>query len=441
MAHHNEESFDRRMTVVRELIRGLGLKDTEVTPVRWTGDRPYPYNNFIYKVQLSTPALAEHFSGAAQPQRQPCTALPPTGGVSTLIVRLSNPKAGGMNNANRVENEVAAMHLARGAVAELAPAYAGVVPAIYAWKAAAGPNPVDETGFGWIMMEYLTGSPLAAEFKSFDMAGKKSVLRGMAAIFSAIQGVKLPPGVDRFGGLTINEKGDIVSGQEALQPVPGGPWPEYADVWKHQLRCELKQADNSTVVRGWQANGIRERIDRFSSGALSNVIRDGGVDMTKLALVHQDFTMGNMLYDPDDKRISGIADFDWAAATHPANEFFFTSLHDIHGSTREQESKKLQQAILTGDFGASADPGEEKHAEAWELAKTWSQAVKECGGHRASDIAGMATLEKLNNFIDLICPWQLGSGGTSAQRSAEQNAKERAHLEKAIDEMLCRWGV
>lgn len=151
--------------------------------------------------------------------------------------------------------------------------------------------------------------------------------------------------------------------------------------------------------------------------------------------------MSNMLYDPDKGHITGIVDFDWAAVTNPAHEFFFTSLHDVHGTTREQESEKLQQAILSGDFRASADAGEERHAEAWELAKTWDKALKDCGGLGPSDIQGMKTLEQLNIFIDMLCPWQLGNADMLKQRTAEQNAKERAHAEKAINDMLSEWGV
>lgn len=252
--------------------------------MEWIENCPFPFNNFIYKVALSSPAMAEHFTGAVQP----CTESPPSEGVFTVIVRLSNPRALGLNNAHRVQNEVAAMHLVRDAVAQLGPRYVGLVPAVYAWKAATAPNPVDETGFGWTVMEYLTGSPLDAQFEKLDMAEKKPVILEIAAIFFAIQGVKLPPGVDRFGGLTIAE-GQIVSGQATLQELPGGPWRAYDEVWKHQISCQMKDADGSELIDGWRANGIRERIELFSN-KLGDVIKDAGVDASQLVLVHTDFS-------------------------------------------------------------------------------------------------------------------------------------------------------
>lgn len=127
-------------------------------------NQPFPFNNLIYKVALSSPASSTQFPEAT---RQPCTVSPPAKGVSTIIVRLGNPRALGLNNTNRIENEVAEMHLSRAVMAQLGPTYAGIVPAVNAWKAAAGPDPIDETEFGRVVMEYLTGSSLHAAFNFF----------------------------------------------------------------------------------------------------------------------------------------------------------------------------------------------------------------------------------------------------------------------------------
>ena len=151
--------------------------------------------------------------------------------------------------------------------------------------------------------------------------------------------------------------------------------------------------------------------------------------------------MGNMLYDPEAKRITGLLDFDMTAATHPCHEFF-SSFEDVHGTTRDQgRSEKLRQAIITGDFSASGDVSEEEHAEIWEIAKAWDEAVKTCGGLRPSDLGGMKTLEKLNCFIDLLFPYYLGSDFIVNKKTAEENAKAREDVEKAINETLSEWGI
>ena len=182
------------------------------------------------------------------------------------------------------------MHLARNAVAQLGPRYAGIVPAIYSWKAPAAITPVDETGFGWMIMEYVSGIPFSPHFKDLIVAEKKDVLLEIATIFSAIQRMKLPAGVDRFGGLTFDDQGSIISGQETLQLIPGGPWQEYHQYWRNQLICQLNCADRSDLIDGWRAHGVRERLEQLNDEKFHDILKDGGVDMSKLALVHTDFS-------------------------------------------------------------------------------------------------------------------------------------------------------
>ncbi|KJZ71376.1 hypothetical protein HIM_09217 [Hirsutella minnesotensis 3608] len=437
MAYENKENFKRRMTVVEDIIQKIGLKSIEVTPLRWNENQVHPFNNFIFKVKLSSPAFARDFPETA---RQPYTDPLPWNGVSVVIVRLSNPRALSLNNSNRVETEVAAIQLLRTALTKLGPYYASLVPIVYAWKAAQKPEPIDESGFGWTVMEYLPGLPLNKACESFDMAEKECIVSEIATIFSAMQGMELPPGVDRYGGFTIDDQGNILSGQETIVAVPGGPWSDYDDYWRHQLFCQLIEADSNSIIQGWRAHGIRERVDTFMREKLRDIINNAGLNLTKLAFVHADFTMSNMLYDHEKKCISGIVDFDWAGATHPGHEFF-NSLYDVYGTTIEQGSEKLRQAILTSDFCASVDPSEEKHAEAWKLAQVWDEAVKESGGLRLSDINGMQTLLKLNTLTDTLNPYYLNGTGFANERTAEQNVKARADAEKVIHEILCSWGI
>jgi len=66
------------------------------------------YNNFLYKVSLLTPATPSSF---ADVHCKAGTSPPPASGVSALIFRLCNPKAEGVNQVRRVQNEVAALAL------------------------------------------------------------------------------------------------------------------------------------------------------------------------------------------------------------------------------------------------------------------------------------------------------------------------------------------
>lgn len=151
--------------------------------------------------------------------------------------------------------------------------------------------------------------------------------------------------------------------------------------------------------------------------------------------------MNNMLFDPETKRITALLDFDWAAVTHPANEFF-TSLHDVKGSTRATDTENLQRAILTGRFdgGGGADDGAE-HREAWELAGAWDAALRRLGATRPSDVRGIETLEKLRGLASLLAPFHLVTDVVVKRRTAEQIAEARAENEAAIVKALEEFGV
>ena len=250
---------------------------------------PFPYNNFIYKAALDAPATAASFKSAAH-----CVVQPPSEGVTSLIVRLSNPRAMGLNNANRVQNEVAAMHLARRG------RFAHLVPAVYAWQAASnkvsaredcpgGEDVPAEADFGWILMECMPGVPLDEAFKKMQWReDKMRLVDDVAAIYAAWQAQQLPPGADCFGGLTFDDEGGIISGQPTVQEVPAGPWRLYADVWVDTLKDRLVEADNSSALRGWKDGDLRDRVDAFVA-RVGTVLDEAGVEPVR-TLVHTDFS-------------------------------------------------------------------------------------------------------------------------------------------------------
>lgn len=257
-----------------------------MTPIAYVEHCPFHFNNFIYKVDLATIATPATFS-----DKQSCTSLPPPEGVSTLVIRISNPLAEGLNNTNRVENEVAAQHLIRQSIqaAGLSP----VVPALYAWAPCRYPEIPDETGFGWIMSEFKLGSDLDAQFSSLTLADMKSVVEQIADIFTAVQRAKLPGTVTKFGALTLDSSGAIVSGQMPL--LTGGPWDTYAEVWVRKLQTQLQHADKSSLLKGWVERGVRERIDRFiGTSGVHQTLK--GVDVNQRVLVHGDFSRLHFLF-------------------------------------------------------------------------------------------------------------------------------------------------
>jgi hypothetical protein len=156
-------------------------------------------------------------------------------------MRLSNASAG-LNNQNRVQNEVAAMALAREA---LKPRQ--IVPAVYGWASAA-------EGQGWILMEHMGGTPLDEAIQAMGSDEKRKILKEVATIVLDLQQFNLPESIQNFGGLDFDSQGHFVSA--SLTVFQCGPFPTYGDMIKGILREQLATADKSPILDGWQATGF-----------------------------------------------------------------------------------------------------------------------------------------------------------------------------------------
>jgi hypothetical protein len=128
-------------------------------------------------------------------------------------MRLSNAAAG-LNDQTRVQNEVAAISLARKA---LAPRQ--IVPAVYGWVSAA-------KGQGWILMEHMRGTSLDANFEYMRSDDKNKTLKEVAGIVWAMQQYELPESIQGFGGLDFDRDGNTVS--RRLTVFSCGPFTTYS---------------------------------------------------------------------------------------------------------------------------------------------------------------------------------------------------------------------
>jgi hypothetical protein len=244
-----------------------------ITPLDYDAGSPRPYNNYIYRVSLPS---ATATSGVLT--SQPGTATIPAG-TSSLIVRLSNPAAG-LNELNRIENEVAAMEVGRAA---LAPAgLAHLVPLVYGW----GRNDRELTRQGWIAMEWKQGINIYYDrpFETMDIVEQAYVIQQMAQVFAALKAYTLPASIKGYGGLTFDQHGAIVNG--AVSIFTGGPFDSYAELVKGNLRGALKDADESAVLRGWSPGGVRARLDKFIEHGVDTMVTS---DIMKV-LTHADFS-------------------------------------------------------------------------------------------------------------------------------------------------------
>lgn len=229
-------------------------------------------------MDLGSPVFPTSF-----PEGQPGTSKPPPEGVSALVIRLSNPRAEGLNNANRVENEVASLYLARQSLQRFG--VSPVVPAVYAWSPSKIHDVPHEEGFGWIMTEFMRGSDLDAQFPNLSRGERVSVIEQIADVFGAIQRAQIPEGATDFGALTLVD-GKVISGQMPL--VKGGPWGTYSALWVAKLQAQLQDSENSPLLEGWKTGHIRDRLDRFLADGVDKVLEE--VDVTQRVLVHGDLS-------------------------------------------------------------------------------------------------------------------------------------------------------
>ncbi|EQL01119.1 hypothetical protein G6O67_000494 [Ophiocordyceps sinensis] len=421
-------SYERRLAVVEQLVRSRGLQSSNISTLAFSEEYQYPFNNYLFKVELALPASPSSFPGT-----QPGTTEAPSDGVSALVIKLSNLAVEGLNNANRVENDVAVQHLVRQSMVQagLGP----LVPAIYAWAPAKTTDATDETGFGWIMSELKSGVDLDSEFSSLGLEDKDKVLDQIAAVLRAIQTARLPESVTKFGGLTFDSSGRIVSGEAPLQK--GEPVGSYAE-WKvRKLRTQLKKAAESPVILGWKSSGLDTRIEKFLTGGGPEKALTG-VDLHRKSLIHADFTTNNMLFDKDSKKITAVLDFDWSFVSNPLDEFM-SGLSDVGGHVGDEDNE-IDTAILSGDFTRLPADLDEESTKKWEAAKAWNTAMRKGGVVSPGDIEGVDKIRDFGRLQTLLCPYRLGNASALEQLDDEKRGELRAKTEADLVQWLEKHG-
>lgn len=188
-------------------------------------------------------------------------------------MRLSNAAAG-LNDTNRVENEVATMIIFADAIKNIS---THLVPKVYGWGSAA-------EGQGWIFQEFMTGRGLT--FKSITTQGRRLVLQQIAEILGALQKHQLPDTVKEHGGLKFDGDGAIASGPMTL--IAGGPFQSYAALYKGLVDSALNTSDESSILKGWKPKNVRKRLEQFLSEGLHQVLCEA--DSSTKMLVHGDLS-------------------------------------------------------------------------------------------------------------------------------------------------------
>lgn len=254
------------------------VEQTKITPIQYEPDFPFKYNNFVYRLSLPTD-ISGGLGDADESRKlkQPgCVPIP--AGTREFILRFSNPDAEGMHQETRVQNEVGILTLASAALRHIKPT---VVPRVFGWGGASREHP------GWILQELMPGALLAETYsKTMSLDQKKGILAQMAGLLKALQDYPLPESIKGWGGVTFDESGAIVSAP--MTSVGAGPWPSLEDSFRGRLKVALTKADKNPYLKGWRANGVRERVDAFIEHGLPAQFSDLTSKQDK-TIIHADF--------------------------------------------------------------------------------------------------------------------------------------------------------
>lgn len=269
------------------------IQAKSIEPIEYDINSPFPYNNYIYFVTLSSqtttllqirsPSQSDtDHNGSPQPGTIPLPAH-----TTSFIIRLANadPRTG-INNTNRIESEVAFMMLVREALASSK--YRHIIPDVYAWA----PTSSGPSGQGFSMQEYKWGTIPYRGFDKLSLEDKSVVFGQMADILALLQKFEVPGTVEKFGGLKFDGEGRIISAQMSL--YKGEPTTSYKDFMTAIFRVKLQEADENPVIQGWRGNGVRARIEQFINVRLGEILK--GYEGVRKSLVHSDFSKFSLSY-------------------------------------------------------------------------------------------------------------------------------------------------
>ncbi|UKZ78651.1 hypothetical protein TrVFT333_006397 [Trichoderma virens FT-333] len=425
----NHEQYHQRIEFVKSLLQLNDLEANSIDPVEYDMNTPFPYNNFIYHVTLASPVIKPiNIISPQSDQIQPGTIQFPENSTS-FIVRLANsdPRTG-MNNTNRVENEVAIMTLVREALKKTE--YSHTVPDVYSWASLT-------SGQGFTMQQYMPGTNADRFFEALSLQDKSIVLGQMADILSLLQKFEIPKTVKLFGGLSFDKHGEVISAQTSL--FKGEPSATYMDFIRAIFKVKLQEADDNPVMQGWKENGVRTRLEKFIDCQLEEILK--GYEQDRKVLIHGDFTTNNMLYDATTLQVTAILDFDFSYVAAIADEFVGFSFGNLSGGNLPGPFEtginlNLRKAMLTG-FSTPFPIADNSELQ-WDVANAWDEELARAGAAKPSTISHFENIADIYWLQNKISPFELDSPVMRSRKTAEQLKTIRDETENMIIRFLDR---
>ncbi|KJZ70172.1 hypothetical protein HIM_10432 [Hirsutella minnesotensis 3608] len=328
-------------------------------------------NAFVYKLKI---AAVDSLHGRAKARVQR-GASPLPDGATLLVLRLSNP-ASGLNEMIRVQNEVAVMSLIREALAPLNPC---LVPALYGW--ASGKQ-------GWTLCECLVGDPLGDKFEALDDKAKRIIIAQIALIFKSIRQFRLPSSVQGYGGLGFAEDGSIVTGPTVI--AGGGPCDTHSALYAEYLATQRGLSEKCDIVQGWIGTDIPARIEKLAREKFTGSCE--WEQHLRPTLVHADFDIHNMLFNPKTLQITGLLDYDLGHIGSQADEYMY-SLSSLGflvlPPIKDNEDLRLQREFLLHGIEHERLINRPQTIINWKVALMVDEEFSKAGVERPRDIQAM----------------------------------------------------
>jgi hypothetical protein len=76
-----------------------------------------------------------------------------------------------------------------------------------------------------------------------------------------------------------------------MPTVGAGPSPSYEAYFRGRSEVALRKATDNKYIKGWEANGLRKRLDRFVAEGVPRQFEGLG-DKGERVVTHADFSMG-----------------------------------------------------------------------------------------------------------------------------------------------------
>ncbi|GAB1311933.1 hypothetical protein MFIFM68171_02143 [Madurella fahalii] len=183
----------------------------------------------------------------------------------------------------------------------------------------------------------------------------------------------------------------------------------YEASFKARLERALWKADANPYIKGWRANGLRYRLDKFVAEGIPAQFTSLSLKQDKV-IIHTDF---------------GLIDYDFASILYPSYKFL-RSFDGAGGQFRgwyvneESEEAALREAKLHG-FPSALPATKPDWAVNWEDAKAWEGALEAAG------VTCPRTIQGIDKVADV-------------DKTEETIMKCRDQNEQHLDKLLSRLG-